>query len=402
LSLAYTDASTGEFFLKETTVSHMEDELARIAPREVVLDTSLREIWQSNLFPTADEGSGEPVVKLLNLLRVLGVHVSFADHVRPPIIEGLTQIAPTTSPPTPTTPSLEQTAIALLRHHLQYALRDEMPALNDPTRQSASSQMQIDAATLHALEVRHALRPGGMAPTDTYGAGRIGSPLSARGTLLSVLSKTMTPSGHRLLVRTLTAPSTDLDFINSRLDLVQSFVDRPYLREELKDMIRGVGDVMRIVQRFKGRRGDGRDAWEVGRWIRGVTRIIDRIRLELKLEPEYDAGASGHSRLEEFVHAFKPLETLAQTLEESIDEVAVLRGAVEEEGDEDGMEEAGEAMVAPPGRKEGETRKEEVERKRQEREDAMWWMRPRWVIVGPSENETDVFVQFLLDIASAA
>jgi hypothetical protein len=143
---------------------------------------------------------------------------------------------------------------------------------------------------------------------------------------------------------------------------------------------------MRIVQRFKGRRGDGRDAWEVGRWIRGVIRLLNRIRAELKLEPESDAGAgaSDKSRLDEFVHAFKPLETLAQQLEESIDEAAVLRGAVEEEGDEDGMEEAGEAMIAPPGRKEGETRKEEVERKRQEREDAMWWMRPRWVIVGLS------------------
>ena len=365
LSLAYADASTGEFFLKNTDLENIEDELARVSPREVVLDSNLRDLYQS---PREQAGKGT-IQDLISYLRVLGVHVSFSDPHSPPNIDGISQLSTPMSP----NPSLESLAIATLRHHLQYALRDEMPALTDPTRQASGSMMQIDAATLHALEIRHAVRPGGMGDV----AGR-SSPLSSRGTLVSVLSRTVTPGGHRLLIRTLTAPSTDLSFINSRLSLVEGFVEREELRLELRDMIRNTQDVMRIIQRFKGRRGDGRDAWEVGRWIRGVSKILDLIRGELSYEKS-DATVSdeGRNRLQGFLESFRELEDLAVRLEESIDEVVIMRGARE---DDDGMEEAGNEMLVqekPRSRKEAESRKEQQEREREEEENAKWWMKPR-------------------------
>ncbi|KLT41663.1 hypothetical protein CC85DRAFT_247234 [Cutaneotrichosporon oleaginosum] len=330
LYLAYADVSTGEFFTKAGSTADIEDEMARIAPREVVLDNSLREAWK--------EGEAGPS-GLLELLRVLGVHVSFA-------------AAPATSPSPPSPVNLERDAISLLRHHLEYALRDRMPAMpaeGEFNRESQGAQMHIDAATLQALEIRHALRPGGL-------VGVHSSPLSAKGTLLSVLSRTVTDSGHRLLKRTLTAPSTSLAVINARLALVAALHEREALRTDLRDMLRSLGDVMRIVQRFRASRGDASDVWDVARWVRGVERLRDRVRVDIVIEGKRrkDGGqAEGVARLQELVDAFAPLLELADGIEGAIDETRLPGLQAEEAGEEDTAEEV-------------------LDRRTQ----ARWWLRP--------------------------
>jgi DNA mismatch repair ATPase MutS len=164
ICLAYTDASTGEFFSKDSDMSQIEDELARVAPREVVLDSCLKEEWETG----KGSKSGKPE-DLMDLLRVLGVHVSFANLDHTPSLDGLSPLSSTIADVGSL--NLESKAITLLRHHLQYALRDSMPSLpNQPQRQLASSHMQIDAATLAALEIRHAIRPGGLVEMPGHGA----------------------------------------------------------------------------------------------------------------------------------------------------------------------------------------------------------------------------------------
>ncbi|WWC66879.1 uncharacterized protein I206_100786 [Kwoniella pini CBS 10737] len=376
LSLAYTDPSTGEFFTKDTFLSNMEDELARIAPREIVLDRSLRAAWQDDAGePLRSDESSIP--GLFKLLQVLGVHVSFADPSRPPPLWATGVLSPDVSVRPQTT---ENVAIALLRHHLQYALRESMPALTQPNRQVAESQMQIDAATLQALEIRHALRPGGLV---AIGERQTISPVSSRGTLLSVISKTITQSGHRLLIRTLTSPSTDLDLINKRLALVQSFFDREDLREEIRDILRNVEDIMRIIQRFRTRRGSSRDIWDVGIWIRTIEGIIARINEEIAYEIQNygnRAKSEGVLRLQELTRTFAPLGELATKIEESIDENAILWNPAPDDID-DGSEDPGEAMLGEESdlldKKEAkETKKERIEREKQEREDRQWWILP--------------------------
>ncbi|WVR03472.1 hypothetical protein IAU60_000463 [Kwoniella sp. DSM 27419] len=380
ISMAYTDPTTGEFFTKETTIAQMEDELARIAPREVVLDRNLQSAWSTLAEGGKDEAPG--LGDLFSLLQVLGVHVSFADSLRPPPLWGARTVSenPIVKPATP-----EGEAIALLRHHLLYALRESTPTLTQPSRQSDIEQMQIDAATLQALEIRHALRPGGLVAIG--GERPYASPLSARGTLLSVISKTVTPSGHRLLIRTLTAPSTSLPLIDSRLELVQALVDRHDLRAELRDTLRDVGDVMRIIQRFKSQRGDGRDIWEVRVWIRAVQGVLSRIREDIQYERSRSTSCAQEwqTRLQTLIDGFVPLSDLLDVIERSIDETAIMHG-IGSEGDEaddnDGMIAAADAMVAEPEpsqtkvKEMKESKKEREEREKQAREDRQWWIYP--------------------------
>ncbi|ORY34333.1 muts domain V-domain-containing protein [Naematelia encephala] len=369
VSLAYTDVSTGEYFVRETTLAYIEDELARISPREVVLDKSLEAMWDSPI--VADDEELPPTKALMDLLRVFGIHVSFADTRTPPELEGLS--FPSALPSTDAM-SLETQALTLLRHHLQYALRDGMPRLpSEPHRMFSERHMQIDAATLHALEVRHALRPGSMVmPT---GMGPAASPLSVRGTLLSVLNRTVTASGHRLLIRTLTAPFTDLRAINSRLALVQALHDRDELREDLQALAKQFGDIMRLVQRFRSQRGDRYDVWETAGWIRSTGKLLQRIREELESENENEskdaAGTveEGKQRLQEFMDEFTPLEEIAEMIEGAIDEEMMAQPA-----DEDG-----ETRDALLGDSDVESAQAQIKSRQNKdwlaREDDLWWLK---------------------------
>nr|KIR47809.1 hypothetical protein I312_02957 [Cryptococcus bacillisporus CA1280] len=377
LSLAYTDASTGEFFTKDTTVAQMEDELARITPREVVLDNSLYELWRNHYNCSEMKFNGaSQVEELLALLRVLGVRVSFADPCRPPPLY-TSASSPTLHPTTP-----EEYAAALLQHHLQYALRESMPALRRPHKQSNSAFMQIDAATLQALEIRHAFRPGGLIATGETQTNS--SPLSAKGTLLSVVSNTITSSGHRLLIRTLTAPSTSPDIINSRLALVQAFVDREDLKTELRHELKELADIMRIIQRFRSQRGTGRDIWDVGRWIRGAQRILETIKEEIRHEVGRNTKktvreSESITRLQAFVDSFRDLDRVASKIESSVDESAIMFRFDDEKSVLD-EQEAGDALLAnqasPKGNETEE--KQRIKREREEKEMSEWWIRPQF------------------------
>lgn len=374
--LAYADVSTGEFFTKEATTIDIEDELARISPREIVLDTKWQEMWYSNEVLQ----KGEIMSDVLPLLRGHGTHISFTE---PPVCSGLGVELKCRSKAKHDPSSLERSAIELLRHHLQYTLRDNMPDMPDNpedfNREFSSTQLHIDAATLQALEVRHAMRPGGLMATAPAPNTLWSSPLSMKGTLLSVISRTMTDSGHRLLRRTLSTPSTNLADINSRLVLVSVFVDREPLRTDVRDALRSVGDVMRIIQRLRARRGDGADVWEVSAWIRSVNTVLDSIRLSTTITNRKEAASEGNDRLSELLAAFAPLNDLAEDIESAIDESKL--SSVQQEGDEqeqqsdtDSEDSRSRSALSEASKKTPEQRYEELERKLQER----YWMQPRY------------------------
>lgn len=392
LQLAYADVSTGEFFTKECTTADIEDELARIAPREIVLDSRLRDEWLDG--ESAADAQG-PRGNLFHLLRVLGVHVSFTDATqRPDLTESPMVKKPKkrSAPlPPPGLVTMEREAISLLRHHLEYALRGAMPTIPDQFNvESNSNQMHIDAATLQALEIRTAFRPGGLiasAPSTTA-SGTI-SGLSVKGTLISTLSRTVTDSGHRLLRRTFSAPSTSLPEINSRLALVAAFADRQNMRSDVRDQLREIVDVMRIIQRFRASRGDGTDVWDVGLWIRSVEKLLHVIRIHVQMEPQSPANSpngqpEGVDRLNELLETFKPLSDLADVIETSIDEVGVQRGGIATPEEDGGAEAAGDAMTQTSKvsmtRAEKKKLKEEEEARRKDiLERQRWWIKPRCV-----------------------
>ena len=71
-----------------------------------------------------------------------------------------------------------------------------------------------------------------------------------RGSLLWVLDKTRTAMGARLLRSYVEQPLIDEEEINARLDAVEALTSQAMIREEIREYLRPVYDLERLVGRI--------------------------------------------------------------------------------------------------------------------------------------------------------
>lgn len=177
IGLAWIDVSTGEFFTRSSQLSNLKDYLARIDPREVVVDKSLETMHMS------------PLLEALKDCDCLISYASVSDADKSTSIKPLdtddnvvddqqaidSQMVFTVA---------ESSAIDLLTNYLHKHLLEYAPSSLQPARENIAKRMQIDAHTLKALEIKEGMREGG-----------------STGSLMSAVKRTVTGSGTRLLSR---------------------------------------------------------------------------------------------------------------------------------------------------------------------------------------------------------
>lgn len=107
---------------------------------------------------------------------------------------------------------------------------------------STGDAMVLDASARRNLELTAGLADG------------------AKGkSLLSVLDATQTPMGGRLLKKWLDAPLLSVERINHRLDMVEAFASDPLTRGDVRDALRGVADMERLMARLCTGTANARD-----------------------------------------------------------------------------------------------------------------------------------------------
>ncbi|MCK4577902.1 MAG: DNA mismatch repair protein MutS, partial [Candidatus Marinimicrobia bacterium] len=102
--------------------------------------------------------------------------------------------------------------------------------------------MGLDAFTVRNLELFKSLATQG-----------------THGTLISVIDATCTAQGARLLKHWLKGPLNDKAAIEERLDRVAELVANEPVRRELRDLLRGINDLERILGRLSTGRANPRD-----------------------------------------------------------------------------------------------------------------------------------------------
>ncbi len=93
-------------------------------------------------------------------------------------------------------------------------------------------------------------------------------------TLLKVLDKTLTPMGSRLLTNFLLKPLLDVAKINERLLAVEEFVNKPFTNEELRDLLKNISDLERLVSRINYGNSNPRDLV----FLQGSLELIPEIK----------------------------------------------------------------------------------------------------------------------------
>ena len=152
-----------------------------------------------------------------------------------------------------------ETATQTLHRHFQVATLDGFGLYGRPLAVRAAAGVlaylrEMQPAALTQLTNLHSYTTGefmtldestrrNLELTETIRSGQV------KGSLLDVLDRTLTPMGGRLLRRWLSQPLLDVNAIQKRLDAVQALFDDTGLRIELRDALRGLGDVERWTNR---------------------------------------------------------------------------------------------------------------------------------------------------------
>jgi DNA mismatch repair protein MutS len=246
VGVAAADVSTGEVRLIETTIADLDPLMARLAPREILIASGSRArlpasrsdalVTERELWEFDGPLAGEDLARQYGVLSLEGFGLGTSDTV------------------------IVGAAGALLRY-LRELQPAGLPQLARPIVERPGGTMPLDEMTRRNLELVESLRGGG-----------------TEGTLLSVLDRTGTPMGARLLRQWILAPLTNRAAIEARLDGVARFVADPIAREAMRDAIDDVRDVERLAAKAAARRSTPRELRALGDSLAALPAVASALR----------------------------------------------------------------------------------------------------------------------------
>lgn len=273
---AFLDPSTGEFCATawgQDDGDLLSQELARVRPAELLIEPDQPE------FSATVQGALGLHVTEREMRSVTSAENELRRHFSVATLEGFGL----------ETDSHGSVAAAAL---LDYVRANGLALDHITTLTSYSTRgfVAIDPATRAALELTTNMNDG-----------------SRKFTLLSVIDGTVTSMGARLLRRWVEEPLLDPVAIEARLDAVDALVKRMLPREDLRDRLRKVMDIERLVGRCASRAATPRDLEGLKNSLQMLPEVIDALEpfVEMAIRPQMQA------RIE-------PLPELADTLRRAI------------------------------------------------------------------------------------
>jgi DNA mismatch repair ATPase MutS len=174
VGLAWIDLSSGDFLTQSTDIASLPSAVARIRPREIVLDSIFQDSEHSRIVSILQEDG-----HIITFQEPSQVPLTVKEWI--PMLEDVVEDFATAN----FTPS-EVAAGGSLLHYVKHQLLGSRTRLQAPVRHQAEEHMSIDKNSLRALEIRSTIRDG-----------------SYEGSLLHSLKMTVTKSGTRLLTQRL-------------------------------------------------------------------------------------------------------------------------------------------------------------------------------------------------------
>ncbi|WP_440876438.1 DNA mismatch repair protein MutS [Thalassotalea sp. PLHSN55] len=269
--LSYLDMTSGRFVIVEPrSKEQLQAELQRLSPAELLYNESFTdtELFQGykGLRRRSDwEFDLDTANKLLN--------TQFET-------KELTGFGVTDHP-------LGLSAAGCLFQYVKDSQRTAMPHIRSIIAESANAGVILDAATRRNLELTQNLQGG------------------LENTLASVLDKTSTPMGSRLLKRWLHFPLRNIELLSARQNTISDILDAD-LFTELEQLLKPLGDIERIVARIALRSARPRD--------------FARLRNAIQQLPSFQQLLAEQSALtlQNFAQKMQPMGEMQQLLERAL------------------------------------------------------------------------------------
>lgn len=242
--IAFCDISTGEFSAAEAAADEVTEVLESIAPAEIVVSRA-----QKDLF-AAMRLSSEP--RITRLEEWIFDHEYATERLREHFGThslkgfGIEELR------------LGTVAAGAVMHYLLETQRTRLKHIRRISRYSHGDFIALDPATKRNLEI--------VFSTSESGRG---------ASLLSVLDRTSTPMGGRLLKRWIIHPLKSREQIEKRLTAVETLYRETSVLAELEKELRAVCDLERVISRVATMRATPRDLGNIRTTLEHLPRIVE-------------------------------------------------------------------------------------------------------------------------------
>lgn len=214
--VAFLDISTGEFLTGEGSYDYVEKLLGNFAPKEVLYDKSCGRdfaryfggkyaTFEMEDWVFTDRCARQKLLKHFGTRNLKGFGV---DHLANGVI-----------------------ASGAILEYLEETQHTNIGHITALSRIEEERYVRLDKFTIRSLELVQPMQEGGRS-------------------LLSVIDRTVTPMGGRMLRRWVVFPLKDVKPINERLDVVEYFFRDPTMRAVVHENMQRMGDLERIISRI--------------------------------------------------------------------------------------------------------------------------------------------------------
>ena len=231
LGAAFADISTGEFGVLECGHDEVDVVLSMFEPSEIVISASQKK-WANEHFSFSN-------ISLTESWMYEGEYArdQLLAHFNTHSLKGFGVESM----------YLAQRAAGVLLKYIKDNQKRVMGHIRKMYRYEQSDYMSLDSSTKRNLELSASIHEG-----------------KREGSLISILDQTITPMGGRLLRRWLTHPLKQLDSIQERLKRVEILFEQRTVRKDIRESLKELGDLERLISRICVGRCTARDIRQLG------------------------------------------------------------------------------------------------------------------------------------------
>ena len=213
--VAFLDISTGEFLTAEGPFDYIDKLLNNFGPKEILFERGKRLMFEGNFgskfftFELDDWVFTETTAreKLLKHFETKNLKGFGVEHLKNGII-----------------------ASGAILQYLTMTQHTQIGHITSLARIEEDKYVRLDKFTVRSLELIGSMNDGG-------------------SSLLTVIDRTISPMGARLLKRWIVFPLKDEKPINERLNVVEYFFRQPDFKELIEEQLHLVGDLERIISK---------------------------------------------------------------------------------------------------------------------------------------------------------
>ena len=244
--IAFTDISTGEFYAYEIPSSLLQQQVESISPSEILVQKK-------------DKEQIERIVKKVNSsirLTKIDDWIFNFEYAKELLIMQFKTVTLKGFGIENFNPGIIASGVIL--NYLQETQKANLSHLNKVSAYNPSEYMALDYSTKRNLEITSSMQDGGR-----------------EGSLISILDKSETAMGGRLLKKWISSPLRKLDLILKRQESIEEILNNKNIRNNLITELKEIGDLERLISKVCTGRANPREIVSIKTSLKKIPLIKD-------------------------------------------------------------------------------------------------------------------------------